>query len=108
VAESPEIKYYREQKLKEEEDRKNRSKMAQAVRTKLLEQEKSRSLWQKTKDYFSGKLLESEKAHPESVSKATSLKKESAKPTDRTSQVTEQLKKAGLSEEQIKKLKGSK
>lgn len=107
MAESPEVKYYREQKKKEEETKKNRFEMAKAVRAKLLEQEKSRSLWQKTKDYFSGKLLESEKAHPGEDKKLASTDKAKSKAVNRTSQITEQLKKSGLSEEQIKKLKGN-
>ncbi len=108
MAESPEVKYYREQKKKEEETKKNRFEMAKAVRAKLLEQEKSRSVWQKTKDYFSGKLLDSEKAHPEVKTKGVTSEKVQPKATDRTSQITEQLKKSGLSDEQIKKLRGNK
>jgi IMP dehydrogenase/GMP reductase len=106
MAESPEVRYYREQKIKEEDTRKNRYKMAKAVREELLKQEKSRSVWQKAKDYFSGKVLESEKAHPREVKEVVQPDKVKPKAVDRTSQITEQLKKSGMSEEQIKKLRG--
>ena len=81
--------------------------MAQAVRDELLKQEKSRSVWQKTKDYFSGKLLESERAHPSSDAAKITAEKKKQKSKDRTSQITEGLKKSGMSEKQIRKLRGN-
>ncbi len=108
MAESPETKYYREQEERERERIKNRAKMAKAVREKLLEQEKNRSKWQKVKDYFSGKVLESEKAHPSSEKGKSENKTETTKKSDRTTQVESGLRKAGLTEKEIKKLKNKK
>jgi uncharacterized NAD(P)/FAD-binding protein YdhS len=107
MAQDPEIRCNLEKKKKEAEEEKNRRLAVKAVRQKLLEAEEKRGRWQKVKDYFSGKLLESEKAHPENkkVVASKSPAKDDTK-TTRQEQVEGDLKKAGLSDEQINKLKG--
>ncbi len=107
MAQDPEIKYNIEKQKREAEDEKNRQLAVKAVRQKLLEAEAKRSMWQKTKDYFSGKLLESEKAHPE-AEKAIAKKSPASGKSGNTRQSTVEggLKKAGLTDKEINKLKG--
>ncbi len=106
MAQDPEIKRNLARQEKEAEDEKNRQLAVKVVRQKLLEAEAKRSKWQKVKDYFSGKVLESEKAHPEAEKALAKKVQQHKSSTTRQSQIESGLKKGGLTDKEIGKLKG--